>query len=254
MTKKKWPQRIRQISASITALGFVGLSTVQPLAGGDLLRFEQADRQQTVGLSFSGTLDFSRCQLNAFSAQSLDGIGPHVNNGNGLVRARDGRVQVDLPLLTYGEDIVYPGIFYNHHGEQFYRQVLNSYEGYEDTETNYWPYIIGGVVIVGGAVALAVAISDSDDDSKNNDPQATTTSSTTSTTTSGSRTTTTTTLPSDEEADTIAKDLSSELENHDVSQEDIDYYLDQYKSLSDEEKQALADEYGPIVEDYLSQL
>ena len=252
MTKKKWPQQIRRISATITAMGFVGLSTVQPVAGLDLQQFQRTDRQQTVGISFSGTLDFSRCQLNAFSAQSLDGIGPHVNNGNGLVTARDGRVQVDLPLLTYGEDIVYPGIFYNHHGEQFYRQVLNSYEGYEDAETNYWPYIIGGVVIVGGMVALAVALNDSDDDDSS-DPPATT--ATTTTTTSGSRTTTTTTTPpTDEEADTIAQDLSSELENYDVSQEDIDYYLDQYESLSDEEKQALVDEYGPIVDDYLSQL
>lgn len=234
-------------------MGFVGLSTVQPVAGFDLRRFEQADRQQMVGISFSGTLDFSRCQINAFSAQSLDGIGPHVNSGNGLVTARDGRVQVDLPLLTYGEDIAYPGIFYNHHGEQFYRQVLNSYEGYEDSETNYWPYIIGSVVIIGGVVALAVALNDSDDDSS--DPPATTTTATaTNTTTSGSRTTTTTTLPTDEEADTIAKDLSSELENRDVSQEDIDYYLDRYKSLSDEEKQALVDEYGPLIEDYLGQL
>lgn len=81
-----------------------------------------------------------------------------------MVTIGDGMAQTELPLLTFGDKVRYPGLLYNHNGEQFSDMLLAAAQGDETSQTKIWTYVLGGVVLVGGIVALASSGDDDNDD------------------------------------------------------------------------------------------
>lgn len=173
MTKLKCIDSVKKTVSIITMAGFLGLSTLQPAIGFESEPYGIRTESQVVGIGFSGSLDFKNLRVTGFSYSPMKGIHGNFSTANdSMLRAEDGLVKVDLPLVTFGDDIKYPGIFYNHNGNQFYQYMINSTEGDKAAQMAMTPYvlIVAGVIV--GVVALAYSGSSSSNDSASTDAQA----------------------------------------------------------------------------------
>ena len=178
--------------AGVAAASMISLSIAQPV-----LAFDSMDGltggAKIYGLSFTGDFSFNKMSVNSFAYVPVDGMSGSYSDG-GIVSFSNGMVKTDLPLFSYGDAVQYPGILYNHNGEQFFNHVVGAAEGNGDSQAVIWPYVLGGIVVVGGVAAII--ISNNDDDEPTVDPVvATTTTTTTPTTTTTTTTPTTTTEP-----------------------------------------------------------
>jgi len=164
---------VKKTVSIITMAGFLGLSTLQPAIGFEFEPYGTGNESQIMGIGFSGSLDFKNLRVTGFSYSPMKGIhGNFSAANNSLLRAEDGLVKVDLPLFTFGADIKYPGIFYNHNGKQFYQYIINSTEGDEAAQMAMTPYvlIVAGVIV--GVAVFAYSGSSSSSDSASSESTA----------------------------------------------------------------------------------
>lgn len=176
MTDVIYGKVTKRFISVITAVGFLSLVTVQPVVGFETDGLDMAFKTPIVGIGFSGSLDFKNLSISGFSYTPVDGLhGQFSDRDNLIFGIRDGQVKIDLPLVTFGEDIKYPGVFYNHNGTQLYQHILYSYEGREDSQAIIWPYIVGGALVFGGVIAMAASSSSSGGSNDDNSLEASST-------------------------------------------------------------------------------
>ena len=143
MTKLNCIDSVKKTVSIITMAGFLGLSTLQPAIGFESEPYGIGTESQVVGIGFSGSLDFKNLRITGFSYSPMKGMQGNFSAANdSMLRTEDGLVKVDLPLFTFGDDIKYPGIFYNHNGNQFYQYIINSTEGDKAAQMAMTPYIL----------------------------------------------------------------------------------------------------------------
>ena len=163
MRKRYSMHPLMKTVAGFTATTVLGLSMVQPVfAFNSIDDFGAGSNAQVYGLSFTGDFNLNRMSVNTFAHTPVEGIHNSYYDG-GIVSLSNGMIKTDLPLLTFGDDVRYPGIFYNHDGEQFYNHVLGATEGVQKSESLIWAYVLGGLAVAG----IIYTISDSTD---NNTP------------------------------------------------------------------------------------
>ncbi len=150
----------RAIAGAVVA-SMISLSIAQPV-----LAFESMDGLtgdvKVYGLSFTGDFSFNKMSVNSFAYIPVEGMNGNYNDG-GIVSFSNGIVKTNLPLLTFGDEVRYPGILYNHDGEQFYNHIAAAAEGSVESQAVIWPYVLGGVVVVGGIAAIIIANNNDND-------------------------------------------------------------------------------------------
>lgn len=120
------------------------------------------------GLGLSVDLDFSTFKLVGFSHQPMTNLsGSSDDSVDSIISIEDGVVKTQLPLVTLGDSIKYPGIFYNHNGPQFYDHVIRATSGEEsegESESLVGLYVLGLLACGGLVFAMASSSSDNDDE------------------------------------------------------------------------------------------
>ena len=156
----------------ITTAGFLCLSIVQPVLAFESFNEIRGNGDAKIyGVSLTGDFDFSRVSVNSFAYVQTNGVTGSFND-DGIVSFSDGMLKTDLPLLTFGSKVSYPGILYNQNGEQFINHIVAATEGNTESQTVIWPYVLGGIVVVGGIVALIASSSSSNEDEPQTTPNA----------------------------------------------------------------------------------
>ena len=160
---------IFKIITGITITFFLGLSISAPALAFDP-EFSRGEYSDSVfGLSLSGNLDFSEFKIVGFSHQPIDGLnGTSSNSSDSFITIEENMVKTQLPLVTIGKNIRYPGIIYNHNGTQFYEHIANAASGDEKSESMVGLYVLG--IAAMGALIFAVAPSGSSDDKEPTEP------------------------------------------------------------------------------------
>ena len=147
----------------VTVVCFFSFCVFSPVYGADYDLMDDTGGTRMVGVSFSGNFDFSSFSINGFylsPVKSLRGSTPE--NGRTFISIDNGVIKTSQPLLTFGKDVEYPGLFYNHTGAGFHNLITRAAQGEESAWTSLWPYILGGAVIIGG-IALIASNSGGDD-------------------------------------------------------------------------------------------
>jgi hypothetical protein len=109
---------------------------------------------QVYGLSFSGSFDFSSMKLSGFAHNPTEIEGSTVNS-TPFFYIDNGIAKSEIPLLTFGSDVQYPGIFYNSGDTQFMDLVANAAEGDSTAISTVTMYAAAaGVGITLGLVGL----------------------------------------------------------------------------------------------------
>jgi hypothetical protein len=151
-----------KLIANVTVVGMLGVTVPVSAVAIDSIFNGEMVSGEIVGLGLSGDFSFKSICLMGFAHRPLSGlVGSTGSEADSFFSIEEGVAKVQLPLLSFGADVKYPGIFYNQNGEQFFNHVANAASGSEESQKIIWPYVAGGVLLVGGVVALA---SDSGDD------------------------------------------------------------------------------------------
>ncbi len=142
--------------ATVTIAGMFGLSIPVSSKAIDSDLDGEVVTGEVVGLGVSGDFSFKKLYIMGFAHRPLNGFsGSSGSFRDTFFSIEDGVAKVQLPLLSFGVEIKKPGIFYNQNGEQFFDHIVKAASGSEESQTIIWPYVAGGVLLVGGVVALA---------------------------------------------------------------------------------------------------
>ncbi len=153
--------------AGIAAAAMISLSVAQPVVAFDSMDGLGINGNARIyGLSFSGDFDFNKMSVNSFAHTPTDVINSNFDDG-GLVSFSTGMVKTDIPLLTFGDDVRYPGLLYNHDGQQFFSHVAAATEGDKKSESLIWVYVLAGAALAGIVFTMSES---TDDSSKTPDP------------------------------------------------------------------------------------
>ena len=135
--------------AGVAAAGMICLSIAQPVSAFDSIDGLGVNGDaQIYGLSFTGNFQLNKMSVNSFAYSPVEGMTGTFNDG-GFVSLSNGMIKTDLPLLTFGNEVRYPGLLYNHDGTQFFNHVAAAAEGDVESESLVWAYVLGGLAIAG---------------------------------------------------------------------------------------------------------
>jgi len=135
--------------AGVAAASMICLSVAQPVLAFDSIDgFGVNGDAQIYGLSLTGNFQFNKVSVNSFAYTSVEGMTDSYNDG-GFVSYSNGMIKTDLPLLTFGNEVHYPGILYNHDGTQFFNHVAAAAEGDVESGSLVWAYVLGGLAVAG---------------------------------------------------------------------------------------------------------
>lgn len=135
--------------AGVAAASMICLSVAQPV-----LAFDSIDGlgvngdAQIYGLSLTGNFEFNKVSVNSFAYTSVEGMTGSYDDGS-FVSFSNGMIKTDLPLLSFGNKVQYPGIFYNHDGTQFFDHVAAAADGNVESGSLVWAYVLGGLAVAG---------------------------------------------------------------------------------------------------------
>jgi hypothetical protein len=152
-----------KIIAGLTTAFFLALSVSTPVLAFDSILEGSEQSGRVIGLSLSGNFDFTNIKIAGFSHQPIDGMtGKSDSPSTSFFTVDDGVVKTQLPLVTIGENVRFPGILYNHNGPQFYEHIVNAASGEEQSQSKVGLYVLG--VGAMGALIFAMASSGGGDD------------------------------------------------------------------------------------------
>lgn len=152
-----------KIIAGLTTVFFLALSVSTPVLAFDSMLEGSEQSGRVIGLSLSGNFDFTNVKIAGFSHQPIDGMsGKSDSLSKSFFAVDDGVVKTQLPLVTIGENVIFPGILYNHNGPQFYEHIVNAASGEEQSQSKVGLYVLG--VGAMGALIFAMASSSGGDD------------------------------------------------------------------------------------------
>jgi hypothetical protein len=135
--------------AGVAAASMICLSVAQPVFAFDSIDGLGVNGDaQIYGFSLTGNFEFNKVSVNSFAYTSVEGMTGSYDD-DGFVSFSNGMIKTDLPLLTFGNKVQYPGILYNHDGTQFFDHVAAAAEGDVESGSLIWAYVLGGLAVAG---------------------------------------------------------------------------------------------------------